>query len=267
MLSKSYPLPKIIFLDIDDTLYIKDEGCIPQSVKPALLALKNQGVLLAIATGRSLGIIPIAVRKLIDEVGIDYLLTMNGQYNEFSGKKLFDFPLQYQQVKKILEVFEYHNIATAFMTRAEIFCFNQNHNLKAALGALKITPQLTNKEAFDFHQPIYQILAFYEDHEAEKIILPPDIKTTRWHQYAVDVLDHQSSKARSIARLLNQLNISKSEAAAFGDGLNDMEMFKLVGTAIAMGNAHPILKQHADIICPRHDQDGIVKILKVLNWT
>ncbi|MPX18009.1 haloacid dehalogenase [Moraxella catarrhalis] len=210
---------------------------------------------------------PTAVRKLIDEVGIDYLLTMNGQYNEFSGKKLFDFPLQYQQVKKILEVFEYHNIATAFMTRAEIFCFNQNHNLKTALSALKITPQLTNKEAFDFHQPIYQILAFYEDHEAEKIILPPDIKTTRWHQYAVDVLDHQSSKARSIARLLNQLNISKSEAAAFGDGLNDMEMFKLVGTAIAMGNAHPILKQHADIICPHHDQDGIAKILKVLNWT
>ena len=27
------------------------------------------------------------------------------------------------------------------------------------------------------------------------------------------------------------------------------------------------LKQHADIICPRHDQDGIAKILKVLNWT
>ena len=46
MLSKSYPLPKIIFLDIDDTLYIKDEERIPQSVKPALLALKNQGVLL-----------------------------------------------------------------------------------------------------------------------------------------------------------------------------------------------------------------------------
>nr|WP_259456131.1 HAD hydrolase family protein [Moraxella catarrhalis] len=135
----------------------------------------------------ALGIIPIEVRKLIDEVGIDYLLTMNGQYNEFAGKKLFDFPLQYQQAKKILEVFEHHNIATAFMTRAEIFCFNQNHNLKTALGALDITPQPANKETFDFHQPIYQILAFYEDHEAEKIILPPDIKTTRWHRYAVDV--------------------------------------------------------------------------------
>lgn len=35
MLSKSYSLPKIIFLDIDDTLYIKDEQRIPQSVKPA----------------------------------------------------------------------------------------------------------------------------------------------------------------------------------------------------------------------------------------
>lgn len=53
MLSKSYSLPKIIFLDIDDTLYIKDEQRILQSVKPALLTLKNQGVLLAIATGHT----------------------------------------------------------------------------------------------------------------------------------------------------------------------------------------------------------------------
>lgn len=36
----------------------------------------------------------------------------------------------------------------------------------------------------------------------------------------------------------------------------------MVGTAIAMGNAHPILKQHAHIICPRHDQDGIEKNFK-----
>lgn len=75
-------------------------------------------------------------------------------------------------------------------------------------------------------------------------------------------MDYQSSKARSIARLLNQLNISKSGEVAFGDGLNDMEMFKLVGAAIAMGNAHPMLKQHAHIICPRHDQDGIEKNFK-----
>ncbi|OAV00163.1 MULTISPECIES: Cof-type HAD-IIB family hydrolase [Moraxella] len=266
MPNNSYPLPKIIFFDIDDTLYIKDEGRIPQSVKPALLALKNQGVLLAIATGRSLGIMPVAVRELIDEIGIDYLLTINGQYNEYAGKKLFDFPLKKQQVKEILAVFEHRNIATAIMTKTDIFCFNQSKHLKTALGSLGITPILANKEGFDFDQPIYQILAFYEDHEAQNIVLPPDIKTTRWHRCAVDVLDHQSSKARSIAKLLNELNISKSDAAAFGDGLNDIEMFKLVGTAIAMDNGHPDLKQHADIICPRHDQDGIENILKALKW-
>ena len=78
-----HSLPKIIFLDIGDTLYIKDEQRIPQSVKPALLALKNQGVLVCNCHRSHPGIIPIEVRKLIDEVGIDYLLTMNGQYNEF----------------------------------------------------------------------------------------------------------------------------------------------------------------------------------------
>ena len=93
MLSKSYSLPKIIFLDIDDTLYIKDEQRIPQSVKPALLALKKIKVYCLQLPQVTLGIIPIEVRKLIDEVGIDYLLTMNGQYNEFAGKKIIRFSI------------------------------------------------------------------------------------------------------------------------------------------------------------------------------
>ncbi|WP_066800771.1 HAD hydrolase family protein [Moraxella oblonga] len=44
--------PKIVFFDIDDTLYIKHENRIPDSVLPALLALKRQNIHIAIATGR-----------------------------------------------------------------------------------------------------------------------------------------------------------------------------------------------------------------------
>ena len=47
------PQPKIIFFDIDDTLYIKDERRIADSTRAALQALKQQGIITAIATGRS----------------------------------------------------------------------------------------------------------------------------------------------------------------------------------------------------------------------
>ena len=42
--------PKIVFFDIDDTLYHKDAGLVPQSAQEALAALHAEGILTAIAT-------------------------------------------------------------------------------------------------------------------------------------------------------------------------------------------------------------------------
>lgn len=49
---------------------------------------------------------------------------------------------------------------------------------------------------------------------------------------------------------------------AFGDGLNDIEMLKTVGTGVAMGNAHEAVKLHADIVTERVENNGIAVGLK-----
>ena len=44
---------------------------------------------------------------------------------------------------------------------------------------------------------------------------------------------------------------------AIGDGENDIEMLQAVGIGIAMGNAHPLLKDVADDIVPGNNDDGV----------
>jgi hydroxymethylpyrimidine pyrophosphatase-like HAD family hydrolase len=51
---------------------------------------------------------------------------------------------------------------------------------------------------------------------------------------------------------------------AFGDGLNDIEMIKGVGTGVAMGNAVEELKRHADLVTADVADDGISKALSKL---
>ena len=51
------------------------------------------------------------------------------------------------------------------------------------------------------------------------------------------------SKATGIRKTIDYLGFSIQDTYAFGDGLNDMEMLKEVGTGVAMGNAHPLLKK------------------------
>ncbi|OOS24119.1 Cof-type HAD-IIB family hydrolase [Moraxella pluranimalium] len=259
------PRPKIVFFDIDDTLYIKDTNHVPSSVAPALKALKATGTLIAIASGRSLGVIPPVVQALIADVGIELLLTINGGYNLWQGKPFLDFPLATDKVRTIIQTLDADGIGHACMTHDTIYAMRDTPNLRTALASLHIPYQFVSHDDFDDTQAVYQILAFYADGEYTPA-LPPQTKTVRWHQVAVDVLDSEGSKARAIAQVLDKLGIDTKDACAFGDGLNDVEMHKLVGTAIAMGNAHDELKRHADIVCLRHDEDGIAKILGKLGW-
>ena len=50
----------------------------------------------------------------------------------------------------------------------------------------------------------------------------------------------------------------------FGDGMNDLEMFDLVGFAVAMGDAKPELKEKADLITGTIEEFGIQSVLEHL---
>ena len=44
---------------------------------------------------------------------------------------------------------------------------------------------------------------------------------------------------------------------AFGDGENDLSMFEMVGTSVAMGNASDMVKAHATLVTDDVDSDGL----------
>ena len=61
--------------------------------------------------------------------------------------------------------------------------------------------------------------------------------------------------------LLEKLGVHRADTVAFGDSTNDLPMFALAGTAIAMGNGVPELKEKAHYITDTVLQDGIWKAL------
>lgn len=74
---------------------------------------------------------------------------------------------------------------------------------------------------------------------------------------AVDVIPASSGKGTAIARVLAHFGLDASQAMAFGDSLNDLEMLRTVGVGVAMGNAKPQLKAVADDVCGAVSEDGI----------
>ena len=256
--------PKIVFFDIDDTLYIKYENHILDSTKTALHALKERGIMVAIATGRGLCVFPPCINKLIDEIGIDIFVTINGQYNEYQGKCLTHFPLTHAQLTHTTSHLQSERIAHGYMTRDEIITVSPDEYMVQALTSLHIPYRVA--ESFDMSTPVYQMLAFYENNHTAQLssALSDGLKTVRWHISGVDILDVHGSKARGIRSVLDALGLSMADAVAIGNELNDLGMPSSKGFVEAMGNAHPDLKAVADYVCPRHDDDGILRGLVAL---
>ena len=56
---------------------------------------------------------------------------------------------------------------------------------------------------------------------------------------------------------MDELKIGREDTIAFGDGPNDVEMLKFAGTGVAMGNAILAVKQYADMVTDKIDEDGL----------
>ena len=62
---------------------------------------------------------------------------------------------------------------------------------------------------------------------------------------------------RRVDAVLEQLGLSPSQLAAFGDGDNDAHLLELAEIGIAVANATPACRAVADYITKRHDEDGL----------
>ncbi|RRA76099.1 HAD-IIB family hydrolase, partial [Streptococcus agalactiae] len=66
---------KAVFFDIDGTL-LNDRKNVQKSTIKAIRNLKDQGILVGLATGRG----PSFVQPFLENLGLDFAVTYNGQY-------------------------------------------------------------------------------------------------------------------------------------------------------------------------------------------
>ncbi|MDY3127405.1 MAG: HAD family hydrolase [Corynebacterium sp.] len=78
----------------------------------------------------------------------------------------------------------------------------------------------------------------------------------------LDVMPAGINKGMALRNLASALNIPADETAAFGDFLNDFELLQAAGTAVAMKNAHPKLKEIADIIADSNEDHGVITMIQ-----
>ncbi|WP_433749316.1 Cof-type HAD-IIB family hydrolase [Falsibacillus pallidus] len=248
---------KMVFFDIDGTLLDHNKN-LPSSAKKAVRHLKENGVYVAIATGRA----PFMFESLREELEIDSYVSFNGQFVVFENEVIYKNPLQTEDLKTLVQHSTERNHPLVFLTDETMKANIEKHSMiEESMGSLKF-----NHPSFDpqfyLDKEIYQSLLFCADPEDNYYRDEFDqFKLIRWHDYSVDILPKGGSKAEGIKQMINRLGFDIKDIYAFGDGLNDVEMLEAAGTGVAMGNAHPALKEFADMVTDDVAEDGLEKAL------
>ena len=253
-----------LFFDIDGTLVSFNTHEIPASTIRALTEAKANGSQVYIATGRP----PMIITNLgaIEHL-IDGYITINGALCFIGDEQVCYQPISKQDVMTCVDNAKTKGYGLIVVGRDKVAVLDPTGSVD------RIFRQYLNVKEFDTPSPLEEILqqdvlqltAFFDStYEQEMLARMPHCVSGRWHPEFTDITSNDADKGKGILAIARHQGFDPSRTIAFGDGGNDLSMILQAGIGVAMGNATPNLKQHADYITTSVDDDGILNALRHL---
>lgn len=249
-------MKKLFLFDIDGTLTINQQ--IPQYNIDMLRKLKELGHLTFICTGRPLSYVDPLFKGLVD----GYILN-NGRMIYYNHQIIFNYPLTADEINKYVSICQ--SIGADYTFISDQLCYpNLNRTRKFMDPYEKFHIKDYNLNKIN----VYALDIFYENDAMFKQLQNAFssflILNDHKGHYSADVTTPYFTKGDGILKLKEYLN-TPVITYAFGDGTNDLGMFKVADYKIAMGNAHPDLKQEATFVTKDCNDQGIIYALQHLN--
>lgn len=251
---------KIAFFDVDGTLVDMEKKVITPVMIETLKHLKENGIILCMATGRGPYLVP-----SFPGIDFDVFLSYNASYCYTKDEVIFSNPIPKEDVKAIVEnASEIHR--PVFLAGVEGGGANGCDKDLADYFAIAKS-KVNVLDNFDFEKlmdkKVYQMMVGCYKEEYADILRDVDgARITAWWTRAADITPANGNKGVGVRKILDYYHLDKENAIAFGDGTNDIEMLEAVGTGVAMGNATDDVKAVADAICGHVAEDGIYHYCK-----
>ncbi len=260
---------KAIFFDIDGTLVSMDTHRIPDDAYAALFQLKEKGIKMFIASGRPPIQIPL-IGEQFNSIPFDGYVMLNGQYC-MDGKKeeFYRLPIDSDTLHTVVPYIKSQpNLICTFMELDYSYDTVFNETFADYLKSIGKEDQMTpvDDPERSYTHETYQICPYGPPEMDEEFLKhAKGMKSARWTPAFADMIPLNGGKQVGIQKMLDRFGIRKEECMAFGDGGNDISMLEYVGIGVAMGNAFPGVKEHADYVTDPIDEGGLVKAFRHFN--
>ncbi|KTS06562.1 Cof-type HAD-IIB family hydrolase [Microbacterium testaceum] len=270
-------MTRIAFLDVDGTI-LEHGSLIAPSTVTAIRQARANGHQVWLSTGRSAG----DVHPDVLAIGFDGAITNGGAYATRGEEMLVEQPMPRADVELLERYFEAHGIHYFLQTHGGVFA---SEGMGAVMTAYRRerhaerAAQLA-EQGLTAEEPLWKeprpVAEVDRDAVAKAVFVSPSIDTVVHAAAELGDAFHVIpgsiplpggsngeigqagvTKGSAITAVLAQLGLPATDAIGIGDSWNDVEMFEVVGTPVAMGNAAPELQKLAGRVTTSVLDDGV----------
>ena len=259
---------KIFFSDIDGTLLDSHNQVLPET-RQKILELEQRGIPFVLISAR----MPSSILRIQKELGnhSPIVCYSGGLILDEEGNQMYSCQIDLKQAVRIKDALKeiYPNICCNTYGM-DLWVVDDDKNLwvveeeritegKAMVGDIR--------KVFAEQGGIHKFLFMGEPGEiagAMQLLqeLYPELTVQRSKDNYLEVMHRDVKKSVGVHVLCRYYGISEEQAAAFGDGENDIDMLRAVNYGVAMANAPEAVRQKAKFVTLSNDEQGILYVMK-----
>jgi len=261
---------KALAIDLDGTLLVGET--IPADNVTALRAARDAGFKIIIATARWKQM----AQRVEQEIGIEGpAITCSGAqvYAPDLGKDIFDERLPEDFTRDLYAICDEERCIATITVEDRVLLKLDGQPDPAAMpkemtwvpkltGADPTLPRVANIQGSGVYKRIREEL---KPRYAERVHFFDSIGPTGKVIYTLT--SSKASKGKALEHACRHLGLSPREVITFGDAENDIEMFRISGASVAMGQADERTKAAATAVTARNDEAGVARAVERLLTT
>lgn len=262
---------KYVALDFDGTLLGDDHDISERSIR-ILKKLQKAGVVIILCSGRNISQMNFVAEKINSDNHDTFIISDNGGVvtvlNQGRRTTLRNAKFNKGELEGIVEIVK--NDTKALVAFNDGKRYIKKINFREIARVYKRFGEKTYigmpKEASKILMidDKVKIEKIYKDVEARVLAKYPHLNVFRSVPTLVEITPYGSSKGEGLSMVFNLKGWELEDLIVFGDGENDISMFKIAGRAVAMENAFDTVKVYADDICKKNSEDGVAEYLEQL---
>lgn len=265
---------QMICMDLDGTALQRDRTSFSPRLTKALEEAHQKGIAIVPVTGRQFGLLPQPLKEhpVWENLAV---LCNGGQVRKLAtGELLSGLDISAAALRRLLALAEKYGLPIEFSLDSRMYLTEHSLRLQQDDPGLVFHRDVIlakNGQVTDSLEPLCE-----ETVEKVNLLCIPEALrdavvqelqkievSAVWSSHnCMEITHPDAHKGRGLEEACRRLDIPVESTMALGDSGNDIAMLRRAGLGVAMGNAPDFVKEAADVVTDRFDEDGAAKAIE-----